>query len=117
MRIIVADANQNFRNVLVAILRDEGHDTDGVALAGELVATAKASPPDVIIGHVRFPDIDALEALELLRASGLRIPAILTTGDLRAVSMVEAERLGVIAVLEKPFTVEQLRRVLNGLKR
>lgn len=109
MRIIVADGNDNFRNVLVELLRDDGHDVISVAHGGELVAEAKKNPPDVIVSHVRFPDLDALEALELLAASGIRVPTILTSGDPKAVSKADADRLGAAAVLEKPFTIQQLR--------
>lgn len=117
MRIIVADANDNFRNVLVELLRDDGHEVIGIALAGELVTETKARPPDAIVAHVRFPDLNALEALELLYASGHRVPTILTTGDPKAVPRPEARRLGAIAVLEKPFTIEQLRTALNDIVR
>jgi CheY-like chemotaxis protein len=112
MRIIVADGNGNFRNVLVALLTDDGHDVIGVAHGGELVVEAKKSPPDVIITHVRFEDANALEALELLKASGLHIPAIITSGDPRAIPKAEALRLGAVAVLEKPFSIEQLRKAV-----
>jgi len=115
MRIIVADGNDNFRNVLVELLRDDGHDVVSVAHGGELVAEAKKNPPDVIVSHVRFPDLNALEALELLAASGIRVPTILTSGDPRAVSKAEAHRLGAAAVLEKPFTMEQLRKAVADI--
>jgi CheY-like chemotaxis protein len=115
MRIIVADGNGNFRNVLVALLRDDGHDVIGVAHGGELVIEAKKSLPDVIITHVRLHDVGALEALELLKADGFHIPAIITSGDPRAIPKAEALRLGAVAVLEKPFSIQDLRKAVADI--
>jgi CheY-like chemotaxis protein len=112
MRIIVADAHDNFRNVLVELLRDEGHDASGVAHGGELVPTAVRVVPDVIVTHVRFPDLDALEALSYLARANVRIATVLMSGDLRAIPYAEAERLGVVAYLEKPFSINELRAAL-----
>ena len=63
MRIIVADGNDNFRNVLAELQRDDGHDVVAVHLGGQLVAEAKKAAPDVIVAHVRFGDLNAPEAL------------------------------------------------------
>jgi CheY-like chemotaxis protein len=112
MRIIVADANRTFRNVVVALLGDDGHDVVSVATGGELVVEAKKQAPGVIITHVRFEDMSAVEAFEMLEASGIRVPAIITTGDPSAIPKEEAQRLGAVAVLQKPFSIEDLRKAV-----
>ena len=111
MRIIVADGNSTFRNVVVAMLRAEGHDVIGVADGAELVVEAKAHPPAVIIAHVSFDDSSALEALELLEARGVRVPTIITSGA-RVVSREEARRLRAVAVLPKPLSMDVLRKAI-----
>ncbi|HEX4515605.1 MAG TPA: response regulator [Polyangiaceae bacterium] len=113
MRIIVADGHDNFRHVLVELMKDDGHEVQAVELGGELVQAAKASPPDLILTHARFVDISALEALEFLLASDVRVPVILMSGDVARVPMKDARRLGVVQMLEKPFSVEQLREAVR----
>lgn len=115
MLIIVADGHDNFRNVLAELLRDEGHDVRAVAHGGELVAVAKEISPDVIVTHVRFADLGAFEALEYL--APLSIPTILMSGEIRTIPHAEAARLGVVAYLEKPFSMGELRVALGNAAR
>ena len=115
MRIIVADGHDNFRHVLVELMKDDGHDVRSVEHGGELVQVAKAERPDLILTHARFADMGALEALELLVASSVRVPVILMSGDVSRVPVAEARRLGVVSMLEKPFSVEQLRQAVRSI--
>ena len=117
MRIIIADGHENFRSVLVSLLQDDGHEVFAVAHGGELVATARRVPVDVIVTHARFDDLDALEALEYLASSHVRVPTILMSGDLRNIPHAEAARLGVVAYLEKPFSMSELRDTLASVAR
>jgi CheY-like chemotaxis protein len=74
MRIVVADGHDNFRHVLVELMKDDGHDVLPVEHGGELVAVVKAEAPDLILTHARFADIGALEALEILAAASVSVP-------------------------------------------
>jgi len=114
MRIIFADGHDNFRKVVVEILRDEGHEVHPVALGGQLVSTARRVFADVIVTHVRFEDMSTLEALELLAAVGVRVPTILMSGEVRSISHDEARHLGVVGYLEKPFAMTDLRAALRS---
>jgi DNA-binding NtrC family response regulator len=115
MRIIVADGHDNFRHVLVELMKDDGHEVHAVEHGGELVQAAKASPPDLILTHARFVDMSALEALEFLCDGNVRVPVILMSGDVARVPMKDAQRLGVVQMLEKPFSVEQLREAVRAV--
>ena len=117
MRIIFADGHDNFRSVVAELLRDEGHVVHTVALGGELVTTARRVPVDVIVTHVRFADLGALEALEYLAAGDVRAPVILMSGDVRAISHADAARVGVVGYLEKPFSMAELRVALRTAAR
>ena len=115
MRIIVADGHDNFRHVLVELMKDAGHEVLAVEHGGELVQVAKADAPDLILTHARFVDMSALEALEHLVASGVHIPVILMSGDLSRIPVGDARRLGVVQLLEKPFSVQQLRDAVRDV--
>lgn len=115
MRIIVADGHDNFRHVLVELMKDDGHDVRAVEHGGELVNVARADAPDLILTHARFADLSALEALELLSTSGVNVPVILMSGDVGRIPVSDARRLGVVAFLEKPFSVEQLRQAVRSV--
>ncbi len=64
-----------------------------------------------------MPDLDGLEVVAAVQREEIDLPAILITGRLDAAIAQRAGRLGVLAVLEKPFPVarlvELIRRALN----
>ena len=117
MRIVFADGHDNFRSVVAELLRDDGHDVRAVGHGGELVAVCRELVPDLIVSHVRFIDLPALAALELLATDGIRVPTILMSGDLNAIPHSEAARLGVVAYLEKPFSMATLRDAISSAAR
>jgi len=115
MRIVVADGHDNFRHVLVELMKDDGHDVRAVEHGGELVAVVREDAPDLILTHARFADIGAFEALEILIAGSVRVPVILMSGDVARIPLGDAQRLGVVQMLEKPFSVEQLRHAVRAV--
>lgn len=115
MRILVADGHDNFRHVLVELMTDDGHDVRSVEHGGELAQAVKADQPDLILTHARFVDMSALEALEHLIAASVHVPVILMSGDIHRIPMGDARRLGVVGMLEKPFSVEQLRQAVRAV--
>ena len=117
MRIVFADGHDNFRGVVAELLREDGHEVYPVAHGGELVAVARQVQPDVIVTHVRFADLPALDALEFLVAANVRIPTILMSGDVAGLPHAEAARLGVVSYLEKPFSMNALRGALVSATR
>jgi DNA-binding NtrC family response regulator len=117
MRIIFADGHDNFRNVVAELLGDDGHEVHAVAHGGELVTVAKRVAPEVIVSHVRFTDLGALEALEYLAAANVRVPVILMSGDVHGIPHAEASRLGVVSYLEKPFSMTELRGAIRTAAR
>jgi DNA-binding NtrC family response regulator len=115
MRIIVADGHDNFRHVLVELMKDDGHEVRAVEHGGELVQAVKAEAPQLILTHARFADMSALEALEILGAGGVRVPVILMSGDVNRIPVGDVRKLGVVQLLEKPFSVEQLREAVRAV--
>ena len=66
----------------------------------------------MILTHARFDDMAALEALEFLEA---RVPVILMSGELARIPESDARRLGVVEMLEKPFSADQLRQAVRAV--
>jgi CheY-like chemotaxis protein len=117
MRIIFADGHDNFRKVVVELLRDEGHVVHPVKHGGELVKMARSVFTNVIVTHARFDDLPTLQALELIVAAGVHVPTILMSADVRQIAHDEARRLGVVGYLEKPFAMPDLRTALRSASR
>ncbi len=91
IRVVVADDQTLVRSGFLALLRSEdGIDVVGEAANGyEAVRVAKLERPDVILMDIRMPEMDGLEATQLITADpaleSVRI-VVLTTFDLDATS-------------------------------
>ncbi len=62
-----------------------------------------------------MPDVDGIELIRSVRASGIPIMIIAMSGADESVYLRVASRLGADYVLRKPFTIEDLQRVLLGV--
>ena len=88
-------------------------DTDGIAsrtyeTAAALLAHAPAIEPGCIVTDVRMPEINGLEMVRRLKASGVTLPVIVITGHADVPLAIEAMHAGVTDFIEKPFDDEAL---------
>lgn len=123
MRILLAEDDAYMRSLVASTLRADGYDVveaengsdllDGI---DELLLWNRDGVAlDLVISDVRMPGRSGLEVLAEMRRSDWATPVILITafGD-RALHE-EAARLGTVAVLDKPFSMEKLRKTVKGL--
>lgn len=82
--------------------------------AGALAVIAAATAPfDVVILDLRLPDMDDLSLLERVRQLLPEAVVVLMTAFGTAEIVAEAAALGVHAVLNKPFELDELSRLLS----
>jgi CheY-like chemotaxis protein len=98
--------------MLTELLAELGHAVIEAANGADAVALARRESPDLLILDLLMPKLSGLDALQALRAGGLRAPAVLLTaisdGSVRAMDGADA----VDVVLEKPVTRRSLSRAL-----
>lgn len=112
-RVLVAEDDDDMRALLVQALRQHGYDVleaeNGMEVLGQLhldtATTDKGSPADVIVTDVRMPGLTGMEILEGLRAARWRTSVIIISGYADDDIVAEAQRLGVSAILTKPFSL------------
>jgi DNA-binding response OmpR family regulator len=123
LRVFLAEDDDEMRRMIAGVLRSDGHVVfearDGSALACDLQCGlwegSGQSMATVIISDVRMPERDGLSVLRAMRYHGGCPPFILITGFGDEDLHVEAIRLGAHAVLDKPFDLDELRRVLTAI--
>lgn len=121
LRIYLAEDDDDLRTLLVESLEACGHEVAWARNGDEMlsylhgVALIPAARPDVVIMDVRMPTFSGLELLEAMRDADWDIPVVLVTGFGDADLHHEAERLGAVAVLDKPFSYDALSTVLANL--
>ena len=68
---------------------------------------------DLFLTDFKMPYRDGLQVIEDLRQHHVRIPVIIMTGSPNEIDEKEVQRLGVLAVVSKPFDLDHLTRTLH----
>jgi CheY-like chemotaxis protein len=118
MRVLVADDDDDNRELVAVILRRDGHTvieaTTGVAALNQFTSMLAASmTPDLVIADLWMPGMGGLSLIACIRSAGCACPTLLLTGhddpDVRAESKALNAR-----VMVKPFEIEDLRRIIDA---
>jgi hypothetical protein len=117
--ILVVDDEHGIRDLLWEILNDEGHSVELAENAAQARAARLRERPDLVLLDIWMPDTDGVTLLKEWAASGLlTMPVIMMSGHATIETAVEATRIGALAFLEKPVTLQKLlKAVEQGLTR
>jgi DNA-binding NtrC family response regulator len=117
--ILVVDDELGIRDLLCEILNDEGHTVELAENAAQARAARLREAPDLVLLDIWMPDTDGVTLLKEWSTSGaLTMPVIMMSGHATIDTAVEATRIGALAFLEKPITLQKLlKAVEQGLTR
>jgi DNA-binding NtrC family response regulator len=117
--ILVVDDELGIRDLLWEILNDEGHHVEVAENAAQARAARSRSRPDLVLLDIWMPDTDGVTLLKEWSSTGaLTMPVIMMSGHATIDTAVEATRIGALAFLEKPITLQKLlKAVEQGLAR
>lgn len=117
--ILVVDDELGIRDLLCEILNDEGHTVEVAENAAQARAARLRERPDLVLLDIWMPDTDGVTLLKEWSATGLlTMPVIMMSGHATIDTAVEATRIGALAFLEKPITLQKLlKAVEQGLVR
>ena len=117
--ILVVDDELGIRDLLWEILNDEGHAVDLAENAAQARAARLRERPDLVLLDIWMPDTDGVTLLKEWSGAGLlTMPVIMMSGHATIDTAVEATRIGAMAFLEKPITLQKLlKSVEQGLAR
>jgi CheY-like chemotaxis protein len=117
-RLLVVDDDPRVRGVIGAVLRDEGYVVEEAANGAIALERLTRTPlPDLVLLDLMMPGLGghALRARQLADERIADIPVVVVTGS--AASADAMTRLRAAAVLEKPFELDALVRVVAGALR
>jgi DNA-binding NtrC family response regulator len=117
--ILVVDDEHGIRDLLWEILNDEGHTVELAENAAQARAARLRERPDLVLLDIWMPDTDGVTLLkEWSSAGSLTMPVIMMSGHATIDTAVEATKIGALAFLEKPITLQKLlKAVEQGLAR
>jgi DNA-binding response OmpR family regulator len=113
--ILLAEDDTELRKLLCWSLERNGYHvvecSDGMSLMkklGLLGPADRVQPHDLIISDVRMPGVTGMQVLENVREFTNFPPMILITAFPDAASRNQATKLGAVAMIAKPFDIEEL---------
>jgi two-component system, response regulator, stage 0 sporulation protein F len=115
----VAEDNDDVRTSIAEYLRHLGYCVqefaDGLSMANAMWEVLEIGgcyeAPELVLSDLRLPGCDGLALCAMLRRTDWKTPVVLMTayGDREVYR--QADRLGVLAVLDKPFDLKLLASI------
>jgi DNA-binding NtrC family response regulator len=113
-RVLVVDDEQIVLDSVRKILSAEEFEVDTTLNGQEGIQRAAKGAYDIVLTDVRMPDISGKIVLREVKRLKPTLPVVVISGYATVQSAIQSMRLGASDVLEKPFTPEELIRVVNG---
>ena len=114
-KVLIVDDTKNIRFLLTTFLKSENYDVYNASNGEEALELFKKELFDLAFLDIKMPEISGTEILKKIRKLGINIPVIIMTGFATVKNAVECTKLGAVAYIQKPFTTEKIRTVLNEL--
>jgi CheY-like chemotaxis protein len=112
VKVLIADDDRLVRTMVKDLLTGLGHAVVEAADGADAVRACEREAPDLLILDLLMPKLSGLDALQALRARGVRAPAVLLSA-ISAGSVRGLDGAGAVdALLEKPVTPQSLARAL-----
>ncbi|QCX28580.1 response regulator [Nocardioides jishulii] len=118
MKILVVDDSRVMRQIVIRTLRQSGYaghdvvEAENGLRAVEMVATEK---PDLVLSDWNMPEMNGIDALAHLRASGSEVPFGFVTSEGSEEMRARAAAAGALFLIAKPFTPELFDEALSAV--
>ena len=116
--VLVADDDADVRSVLRKALTKMGHQVWDVADGAEALELLKTTPFDLVLTDVYMTEMNGVELLVRIQQLKLGVPVVVISGGgVRSSAEVlnAAATRGAAAVLDKPFTLDELRETIEPI--
>lgn len=113
MRLLVVDDDAVFRDEFATLLRDEGHHAVSAGSVQKAIEALEHEEFDVVFTDLKMPRHGGLELVQVVRERWPLSYVVVVTGFASVTTAVESMKTGAFDYIEKPFRMDQVRRVLD----
>lgn len=117
IHVLVVDDEPVLAELMSMALRYEGWDIATAADGASAIASARETPPDVVVLDVMLPDMSGLDVLRRLREQIPGLPLLLLTAKDSVEDRIAGLTAGGDDYVTKPFSIEEVVLRLRGLLR
>lgn len=111
-RILVIDDDEAMRAGIRRFLTGEGHEVVVAENGKDALRLFEAEPADLVITDINMPEMDGIEIITTFQKVSPGVPVIAISGGglfPKELLLDNADLLGAVESLEKPFELEDLR--------
>ena len=112
-RILVADDDRGILHTCSKILKHAGYEVTTAPDGNEALGLLKSSHYDLLLVDLKMPGLSGLETVTLARKIDPTLMIVMLTAYATIQTAVDAVKRGAFDYLAKPFTVDQLRAVVE----
>lgn len=113
VKVLVVDDDRAVRDVLCALLVDEGYEVESVGGARQALETVASVRPEIVLSDMKMPEHDGMWLLDELQREHPDVGVLLLTGYGDTETAVECLRRGAMDYLLKPPRVVDLVKAVE----
>ena len=114
-KVLVVDDTKNIRTLLSIYLKLNGFEVLMATNGHEALSIIDTEPIDLIFLDIKMPEISGTEVLKRIRAKGITAPVVIMTAFATVKNAVDCTKLGAITYLQKPFTTDKIKTILDEM--
>ncbi|BAY25333.1 response regulator receiver domain protein [Calothrix sp. NIES-2100] len=111
-RILIADDEENYRNLLTLILDNQGWKVSQASNGKEAIEKVLSLQPDLLILDYRMPGLTGAQVYRYLQLNGINLPVVLVSSEFELQKL--ASSLGIVHFLNKPFDIQDLLTMIQS---
>ena len=111
--VLIVDDEESFLHLVQSVLVDEGFAVETATDGSAAINLIQNSSFDLILLDIKMPRVDGVEVLRFVKDNFIDTPVIMVTGVNDIKIAVECMKLGAYSYVTKPYSLDELRAVIN----
>jgi len=112
-RILIVDDDESIREVLTAILRDEGYIVEAVDTGEKAIQATQQKFYNLALIDIRLPDMEGTKLLTEMKDTVPKMVKIIITGYPTLQNAIEAVNKGADGYIVKPINIEEILKIIR----
>jgi two-component system, cell cycle response regulator DivK len=114
-KILIVEDNSDYREIMNLFITNMGYQAIKAKNSYEAITFAEAEEPDLILMDMQLPDVDGVNTTAMLKQNPKtsRIPVVVCTAWMSALSEEKGLKVGISTYLIKPVSLQMLKKTIE----